>query len=735
MDTLTTAESWKEHLNQKIGSAIRSNKYVSIKVLILYWCEGDEGFKTEGREFGLLLQDTFQYAIEEFAIPSSQSELHLRGVVNRILLELATTSEEKNASSLLIIHYGGHGDKNDDRHAGEERRAVWAAVQEILKEAESDVLLLLDCCFAAQAGRTRREPSKSRFEILAAAAMGMQTRMPADDSFTKILQKHVKAIFDETGFVLIPDLHQRLVHRMAGLYATPVHISFLQERSPIRLERYSDTLPFTAAEKVASNKLQGSFFQLSVGTRDGFSLSSLEEIVRWLSENAPPTITSLYVEKVVGTTSHIHEIVAGLEKDNSLMRAFEKPAVEEILSLWDNVKAISGQLVAQEKISTGNDSRTTGFWRHVRSILSQLNEENSTLVESLEWNILNSLAHSEEDTILQEAIDNSAVKSLGIANQLRLRQIIRLPSPQNSDITQTGDREIKQDNSDVLQEFKIYGPYINPDDFPDLTERVKRLAEILEAPKDTGFRALRCQRWYQKAIEYRYVLEFEIPPSYTVAENGYNSLQSAIQNTKGGERPTLNQRFRASLMLARAVQKWHSVGWVHQGISGPNIIFLTLKETRKVDYDNPFLQGFEFSRPSSDPSIGRPTDDVAFNVYRHPSRQGNSRKGHRKIHDIYSLGVVLLEIGLWQCAADIVYPSHKKPIPSGADMQKKLQTAARDRLGHYMGEAYKESVEKCLAASFDVNMDDENESKLARMFQKKVINSISQGVRSTSQIL
>ncbi|CAG8973486.1 hypothetical protein HYALB_00002811 [Hymenoscyphus albidus] len=694
MDALTTAESWKEHLNQKIGSAIRSNKYVSIKVLILYWREGNEGFKTEGREFGLLLQDTFQYAIEEFAIPSSQSELHLRGVVNQILLELATTSEEKNASSLLIIHYGGHGDKNGDRHAGQERRAVWAcefkiihcpqshilfyhehlaysrgrhelgnptlnwySVQEILKEAESDVLLLLDCCFAAQAGRTRREPSKSRFEILAAAAMGMQTPMPGEKSFTKILQKQVKEIFDETRFVLIPDLHQRLVHRMAGLYATPVHISFIQERRPIRLERYSDTSPFTAAEKVASNKLQGSFFQLSVGTRDGFSLSSLEEIVRWLGENAPPTITSLYVERVVGTTSHIHEIVAGLEKDNSLMRAFEKPAVEEILSLWDNVKAIAGQLFAQEKISTGNDSRTTGFWRHVRSILSQLNEENSTLVESLEWNMLNSLAHSEEDTILQEAIDNSAVKSL-------------------------------------------------------------------------GFRALRCQRWYQKAVEYRYVLEFEIPPSYIVAENGYNSLQSAIQNTKGVERPTLNQRFRASLMLARAVQKWHSVGWVHQGISGPNIIFLTIKETGKVDYDNPFLQGFEFSRPSSDPSIGRPTDDVAFNVYRHPSRQGNSRKGHRKIHDIYSLGVVLLEIGLWQCAADIVYPSHKKPIPSGADMQKKLQTAVRDRLGHYMGEEYKDSVEKCLAASFDVKMDDENESQLTRMFQKKVINSISQGVRS-----
>ncbi len=57
-------------------------------------------------------------------------------------------------------------------------------------------------------------------------------------------------------------------------------------------------------------------------------------------------------------------------------------------------------------------------------------------------------------------------------------------------------------------------------------------------------------------------------------------------------------------MLAKAVQKWHLVGWVHQGISSSSVIFFHKKDTNQVDYAQPFLHGFEFARPDSDPSMG-----------------------------------------------------------------------------------------------------------------------------------
>ena len=116
-----------DHLNQQLNLSIRSGTYACIKVLLLYWQEGHEAFKKESHELGCMFQDTFNYPVDEYAIPSSQSYLCLNNVVTQTLLNMAQTAEAKNGASLLIIHYGGHGDRNDYKHEKEEKRSVWAA--------------------------------------------------------------------------------------------------------------------------------------------------------------------------------------------------------------------------------------------------------------------------------------------------------------------------------------------------------------------------------------------------------------------------------------------------------------------------------------------------------------------------------------------------------------------------------------------------------------------------------
>ena len=101
------------------------------------------------------------------------------------------------------------------------------------------------------------------------------------------------------------------------------------------------------------------------------------------------------------------------------------------------------------------------------------------------------------------------------------------------------------------------------------------------------------------------------------------------------------------------------------------------------------------------------------------------RKGHTKIHDIHSLGVVLLEIGLWQTALDILRP--KKNVSPG-EIQQKLQLDCAERLAHYAGESFRDSVSTCLASSFDITMEDSAESNLARAFQKMVVDKLANGV-------
>jgi hypothetical protein len=122
-------EEWDSHINRQLKLSSRSRAYACVKVLILYWEESDDGFKSEGRALGELFQnrELFNFAVEEFAIPTSNSYLQLHNFVTKALLDLSSWADEKRGASLLIIHYGGHSDRNDDRHAGEEKKSVWAA--------------------------------------------------------------------------------------------------------------------------------------------------------------------------------------------------------------------------------------------------------------------------------------------------------------------------------------------------------------------------------------------------------------------------------------------------------------------------------------------------------------------------------------------------------------------------------------------------------------------------------
>jgi hypothetical protein len=116
-----------EHLNQQLESSIRSRDYTAVKVLILYWQDGIDGFREEGQLLGRLFEEKFQYCVDEFAIPTKRSYRQLQQFVSKSLLALEEQADATQGASLLIIHYGGHGDENNDTRQGEEKRSVWAA--------------------------------------------------------------------------------------------------------------------------------------------------------------------------------------------------------------------------------------------------------------------------------------------------------------------------------------------------------------------------------------------------------------------------------------------------------------------------------------------------------------------------------------------------------------------------------------------------------------------------------
>jgi len=118
-------QRWEERVNQELEKSARLSAYTSVKVLLISW-EGEEaGFRDEGRDLGRMFRETFQFSTQDFEIPLENSYLRTHQFITQSALTLSASVKHSKGSALLIIHYGGHADRNDRRHDGEEKRAVW----------------------------------------------------------------------------------------------------------------------------------------------------------------------------------------------------------------------------------------------------------------------------------------------------------------------------------------------------------------------------------------------------------------------------------------------------------------------------------------------------------------------------------------------------------------------------------------------------------------------------------
>ncbi|KAI8930877.1 hypothetical protein NX059_011894 [Plenodomus lindquistii] len=712
-----------ELLNDELAKSARLSTYTRVQVLVLYWQGEVEGFKDEGLQLGEFFGKSFNYAVEYFEIPRSESYLRLHHFITQKSLALSEYLNEGRGMSLLIIHYGGHGDRNDRKHEGEEKRAVWASdaegtktlpwykIQDDLNDLDIELFLILDCCFAAQAGRADSRPL-GKAEFLAAAAMGSVTPRPGEKSFTVALIKEAARSLREDGFVIIIDLHARLMDRASRLHATPIHKNLRPGKRSIRLEPLSKSNAVVEAEPYDTPSVS-----LLLRTRGELEQLNLQEFVQWLGVDRPRDIDSV---TIVETTSHIETFVASLKFNTSpLAKAVRKVSRDDVLKAWERIASLVEQCsLLQNQPRSDPQLLRSRF----EEILEQLDETNNSFVETLERSVI-AVNSIDEKKIVDDAIVDPAAGYLGITKALRLRQVIYSAPESGLDLQEIGSPAMF---SRGIQEEKKYGGQYSQEEKDQLQARIRHLAILLSEHKDAGFQTLRCYGCEHKPFYRSYVLHFEIPESYET-NDGRRDLTTLIEKTKGRARPTLDERLKMAFHLAKAVHKWHSVGWLHQGIGSPNIHFLRWKDSDRIDFTNPFIMGFDFARPDSDPSLGFPTKDPLYDIYRHPSRQGPARKGHRKTHDYYSLGVVLLEIGLWQSAIKMVARRGENTSPSAT--MNSLQKDASERLAHFAGSAYQKAVELCLSSQFEIDSDDKSDSRLLNKFHSKVVMEIARGIK------
>ncbi|CAH0050372.1 unnamed protein product [Clonostachys solani] len=119
--------------------------------------------------------------------------------------------------------------------------------------------------------------------------------------------------------------------------------------------------------------------------------------------------------------------------------------------------------------------------------------------------------------------------------------------------------------------------------------------------------------------------------------------------------PSLSLRISLCCQLAECLSNFHAVDWLHKGLRSQNILFFG-PDVGCVDLQKPYLTGLELSRPDGRPEltdVAKPNPEA--DLYRHPLVQGGENAdAYRKSFDLYSLGVVLLEVACWSPIESIV---------------------------------------------------------------------------------
>jgi len=217
---------------------------------------------------------------------------------------------------------------------------------------------------------------------------------------------------------------------------------------------------------------------------------------------------------------------------------------------------------------------------------------------------------------------------------------------------------------------------------------------------DAGFHTLCLKYVIQQKDSARFAFVFQLP-------NGKSQLITLLESFEatGFLRPTLGERFRIARELSQTLFQFHAVGWRHKSIRSENVLLVKSDESH-IAYSPQYIVGFEFSRAENNRSTTEQDDVLERNIYRHPDRQGPPEERFHVRHDIYTLGVMLLEIDLWRLALKFGNFSNMN-----ADKIKEcLEEHARYRLPHYMGGAYTDVVLACLKGALG-NYDQNNLSE------------------------
>lgn len=265
----------------------------------------------------------------------------------------------------------------------------------------------------------------------------------------------------------------------------------------------------------------------------------------------------------------------------------------------------------------------------------------------------------------------------------------------------------------VIVEFKSHPvPGEEHHNVPDaLKKTIDKLIEALRvaSTKPRTFHVLDAEGWFEAEDHFGIVYRLPQTKGPMQCQSLGNILLEKEYRTL--LRSDLENRLKLAKGLAGTLLELHSVNWVHKSLHPHNILFFGNQVedgTLRFDWSSPYLVGFDSSRRTGDATgpLRRHMDSQesqwTSRLYTHPLRLNPNRfERFKKTYDIYSLGIILLEIGLLSTFMENRDLAAEDPFTLRNFFVEQAKT-----LHIHLGMAYRDVVLECLNGQF-VNSDDD----------------------------
>ena len=237
-------------------------------------------------------------------------------------------------------------------------------------------------------------------------------------------------------------------------------------------------------------------------------------------------------------------------------------------------------------------------------------------------------------------------------------------------------------------------------------ELLLALLKLSTAPSAVSAGIMKLTGWTVDADRRKYAYAYEVPRPKTnpspPTELQPRTLLSFLQNSGDADStnmPCLENRFRLALNLTTCVKHLHNSNVAHKNINSNNLLYFLApdlarsreKVWRSAWIRTPYLAGFH-PRGVGQPMAEQDTSLIGF--YYHPRLFGPNKVAYNLMHDYYSLGLVLLEIGLWMPIGKFWKSKYTLSY-----FKAKVQDLYVRKLASKCGDGYMNAVLFCLTAA------------------------------------